>query len=324
MIYKYKVKSIIFPAILFLFILAIINSCTIENGNEDAEIIDCNLGNVPNKINGTIKLFIMAGQSNMAGHGLIDSLPDNYRQFKNVHIYHAMSTTPDNPSNGQSKWKELTPGHGHRFEIYGSNIFTSDLFGPEIGFANNLSAKFPNDTICIIKYARGGSSLKYGISSTGSWLNENEGIANSQSLILLNTINNGIKELSTYLQLKEAVNIEKLGFIWLQGEADASYNEESAKEYGDRFSYFHTQLAQNLSDYELINVLVPLTDSKQDSTDGLVMDHINFINDWQCEISGVSNFCLTRTDSEIRFVDLWHYTSDSYLAVGHAIGDCFY
>lgn len=85
-------------------------------------------------------LFLLGEQSNMAGNGFTQDLPD-------AHRYLPYRTAPKNVSIWDAKNKEWKPlGIGNRF-------------GPEIGFAHTLSKEMPNKHIGIVKYATGGSSM---------------------------------------------------------------------------------------------------------------------------------------------------------------------
>lgn len=85
-------------------------------------------------------LFLLGGQSNMAGNGFTQDLSDahRYRPYrrapKNVSVWDARN----------KQWKPLELG---------------DRFGPEIGFAHALSKAMPDKHIGIVKYAVGGTSM---------------------------------------------------------------------------------------------------------------------------------------------------------------------
>jgi hypothetical protein len=85
-------------------------------------------------------LFLLGGQSNMAGNGFTKDLPktpeyDEYRSF------------PGKVSIWNAKEKKWTP------------LIIGSRFGPEIGFAHTLSSALPDKHIGIVKYAVGGTSM---------------------------------------------------------------------------------------------------------------------------------------------------------------------
>ena len=308
---------------ILLCIFSIFYSCTSDTGMTIVTPDNCVPSFHPLSLDSSkVKIFVLAGQSNMVGHGHIDSLPNKYKEFEDVHIFHAMSTTPDYQQAGESVWEILKPGHGHLFEHYNGVSITSDFFGPELGLGRSLANRYPNDKICLIKYARSGSSMRNGISNTGSWLNENNTVDSTQASILIKTIKNALESLSGYLNM-ESLDFTSIGFIWLQGEADASHEEITAFEYKERFETFHKALSEEFSSFTLNSVIVPITDSKYDSIDGLFLDYSPLVVKSHCELSKNEDFCFVNLDFKIGFVDAWHYNSTSYLQVGESIANCF-
>jgi hypothetical protein len=85
-------------------------------------------------------LFLLGGQSNMAGGGYTADLPDTDE-------YKAYHTPPKNVSAWNAKKKSWQP-----LEI-------GKQFGPEIGFAHALSSAHPGKHIGLVKSAAGGTSM---------------------------------------------------------------------------------------------------------------------------------------------------------------------
>lgn len=92
------------------------------------------------------KVFILAGQSNMEGLGLVSDLsPISQYVFQKVKIYSSVWGLPS-----FSFYPVLRPG----------NPFPdSSTFGPEIGIAQVLTVTYPQDSLIFIKAAWGGTSL---------------------------------------------------------------------------------------------------------------------------------------------------------------------
>jgi hypothetical protein len=83
-------------------------------------------------------LFLLGGQSNMAGNGFSADLPDAYATYR---------TAPANVSiwNNQKKaWEPLA---------------IKQRFGPEIGFGHTLAKALPDHHIGLVKFAKGGTSM---------------------------------------------------------------------------------------------------------------------------------------------------------------------
>ncbi len=156
-------------------------------------------------------VFILAGQSNMAGQGTARELAPNYRRVpSNVEFYYNGYKTPLN-----------------RFRH----------FGPEIGFAHELSRHFPHDTIKLIKFAVGGTSLF-------AW-DPNWNAAKARST----------RNASAGPLFKKLIKTAKVGFnnkdaklagiLWMQGEADAKY-PAAAKQYANNLNRFVNRLRTEL------------------------------------------------------------------------------
>jgi len=88
-----------------------------------------------------VRVYILAGQSNMMGKGKTYQLPPAYkRQPANVKFYY------------QGRPRQLAR-YSH--------------FGPEVSFAHEISRALPNDTHIIIKHAATGSSIQQWLPGTG-------------------------------------------------------------------------------------------------------------------------------------------------------------
>lgn len=81
------------------------------------------------------KLFLLAGQSNMAGSGALSDLTEEQKQL------------PDNVTVYQQ---------GKPFDIT-----SREKFGPEVALAHALAERYPEDEILLVKFAVGGTSLYF-------------------------------------------------------------------------------------------------------------------------------------------------------------------
>lgn len=159
----------------------------------------------------TIRVYIMAGQSNMTGteNPLVSQLPASLQDtLPNVLI----KVGGDNVYN----WQTLRPGLGSQ----------STNFGPEITFGHDASTYFNGDKIALIKYAYGGTTLNEDWQppsprGTTGWLYKNF-----------------IRDLNKYLDtLAKNYTVQIMGMCWMQGEYDA-------RDYGKAFNY-----EANLTDF---------------------------------------------------------------------------
>lgn len=84
-------------------------------------------------------LFILCGQSNMSGSGVITEIPEEQRSI---------------PAQVEF-WDR-----GEQQTVFGA----SGYFGPEIGFTDRILKRFPERTFIIVKHSQGGTSMD-------DWLN---------------------------------------------------------------------------------------------------------------------------------------------------------
>jgi hypothetical protein len=155
--------------------------------------------------------FILAGQSNMVGQGKASELaPAYHRVPNNVEFYYNGYKAPLN-----------------RFKH----------FGPEIGFAHEISRYFPHDKIKLIKFAVGGTSL---FAWDPIWnANKAHSTRNGSAGPLF-------KKLIKTVNIQFDSNIDKLsGILWMQGETDAKYLT-AAKQYAGNLNRFVNALRSKL------------------------------------------------------------------------------
>jgi hypothetical protein len=135
------------------------------------------------------KVFLLAGQSNMAGVGGWSTdkpLPPPYDAPQNNVLFW-----------DKDAWVPLRGGFGH----------TDKLFGPEVSFGWRLKSLFPKDDIYLVKYGVSATSL------AGDWNPSGSGAC-------YNTFK--AKVAAAMKNLAAAGRAPKIaGMIWMQGESDA-------------------------------------------------------------------------------------------------------
>jgi hypothetical protein len=154
-------------------------------------------------------VFVLAGQSNMAGSARNDHLPASYSvPPANVFVYYAQYQA----LNGQPNNVILPLNAG-----FGND---ATLFGPELGFGFELAKMYPGRQIYIIKFAVGATYLcNENVSGRPSWFAAN-GIHPDRELfpILVQTVQGGLSAIRSKLGLSANPPID--GFVWMQGESD--------------------------------------------------------------------------------------------------------
>jgi hypothetical protein len=189
-----------------------------------------------------IKVFILAGQSNMEGRADGTKLlqEDHERLLKaqkNVQLaYNNEPLIPLNPV-------KPTPGIA---EAYNRTL----IFGPEIFFGITLSEIWPDEEILLIKLSEGGTSL-HGCWNA-NWSEDKATIMNEeQESKLYSSLTNYIEQILSEYKTDE---YELCGMLWVQGETDAG-NKIAASAYGRNLNQFIGQIRQDLKKENLPFIL---------------------------------------------------------------------
>jgi hypothetical protein len=189
-----------------------------------------------------IKVFILAGQSNMEGRADGTKLlqEDDERLLKaqkNVQLaYNNEPLIPINPV-------KPTPGIA---ETYNRTL----IFGPEIFFGITLSEIWPDEEILLIKLSEGGTSL-HGCWNA-NWSEDKATIMNEeQESKLYSSLTNYIEQILSEYKTDE---YELCGMLWVQGETDAG-NKIAASAYGRNLNQFIGQIRQDLKKENLPFIL---------------------------------------------------------------------
>jgi hypothetical protein len=165
-------------------------------------------------------VFVLAGQSNMAGRGVPKDLSAAERTTPaNVEFYLAGERT---------EFKALRQ------------------FGPEVGFAHRLAKEYPDRKIILFKYAVGGTSI---IAWAPVWSEEAAKTVKNESAGPL------YSNLMACLQ-KTPVPLEGRvdGILWFQGGRDAQF-PDAAEKYGDNLKVFMETLRRDLKSPESLLLL---------------------------------------------------------------------
>lgn len=159
-----------------------------------------------------LKVFILAGQSNMVGWGDSQKLPDDLRNGNDRVLMF---------ENG--KWQPLKPNRkaAKNQQKFGMTEFS---FGPEIAFGHAMAKAWPEETIGIIKLAVGGTSI---LTWKPMWSKED---ANRVGQGRVGSLYKRL--IAKVEQSRQARDIDFAGFLWLQGGGDMK-NIAVAREYLD-------------------------------------------------------------------------------------------
>ena len=98
-------------------------------------------------------VYLLAGQSNMDGRGLVEDLePEQTEGLDNAIIFYR------NVAVSSEGWQPLEPGFSWPPKYRGD--LPAPTFGPEIGFVQTMNQARPDHKIALIKGSKGGTSLR--------------------------------------------------------------------------------------------------------------------------------------------------------------------
>jgi len=219
-----KIKQLLTIATVLLASLLILSCSEMDFENDPTELVAGSTECV-RPTNGKVKVIILSGQSNASGVSPVSDISPKKRTlydtgFCNVLIRSNTDTIYTNA------FVPVTSSLG----------WTEGFFGPELGMAESLSATYKgkDETIYIIKYARGGHNL-YNDFQPG---------------------NKTYKELVTWIDQsleilkQQGLEYEIVAFAWMQGESDA-INYSTASQYFENEKNFLTSLRQRYNSVSL-------------------------------------------------------------------------
>jgi hypothetical protein len=159
-----------------------------------------------------IRVFVLAGQSNMDGRAKARRLPKKYkRPDKRLLMLH------------RGTWQVLRPLRGY--------------FGPEMSFAHEMAAAWRGEKIGIVKLAVGATSLAQW-NPDGKSTDPRRKPLYAQLMALAKTVGRG-----------PGVKFE--GVLWMQGEAESRWGGGHARGYFRRFNRFIARLRKDLGNERL-------------------------------------------------------------------------
>lgn len=265
-----------------------------------------------------IRVFVLAGQSNMNGFGYNKDLPNDLKTFKDVYIFQGNSVPDGDLNGGIGKWELLKPGNGTGFKTDGKTNTLSDRFGLELSFAKRMKELFPNDKIALIKYAREGTSIdSVARADFGCWDADfygKNGI--NQYDNFLKTVKNALSETDIDGNGKRDEIIPS-GILWMQGEGDASYDEAIANRYYSHLKTLMNQMRAALLTDDLPVVIGKISDSGKNEK-GRVWNTGELVQYAQEKfVKNDKNAAIVRSTKKYNYGnDPWHYDSSGYIDLG--------
>jgi len=227
-------------------------------------------------------VILMGGQSNMVGQGKIEEidnseLPDNIKYFN----------------------YGMSPGF---------KISSSDRFGPEIGLAQQLSAKYPDKEFILIKYAIGGASM---LNWSADYDSLKAKITGNPELF--GNMHKAFNQKTD--SILQGMKHQKVALLWMQGERDARI-PEAGVDYYDNFKNFVESIGIDSKNTDLPilfgKVNPPL--ERYSALDTVRKAQERIVND-------VANTFLIETDDLEKWDDEVHYSSNGQLDLGRRYGE---
>lgn len=263
------------------------------------------------------KVFFLGGQSNMAGFGFVNELPDSLnKKLDGIYIFHGNIADDNSPVDGKGIWSQLQPGHGQGFKhIDGKNVY-SDRFGLELTFGLTLNNLFPKDNIALIKYCKGGTSLDKIAPSYGTWDPDyNDSTGFNQYDNFLATLNNAFSD----NDIDGDGEVDKLvpsGIIWMQGESDA-YVKDSAPLYFENLSTLAKLIRAAFRNNDLPIVIGKIADSGIKYNKQKVHIALEIVQTAQdLFVLTDKNAALVNSTLSYDFLDRFHYNTEGYIDLG--------
>lgn len=267
-------------------------------------------------------LYLLAGQSNMDGYGLVKQLDEQEQgAVDGVVIFHGNPEADGGGKGGLGLWAPLKPGHGRGFKSDGKTNGYSNAFGPELFFAKAMRKAKPGRKIALIKYSRGGTSIHQAAAANfGCWepdFNGGKGAGKgiNQYDHFLATMKNAMAKRDIDGDGTED-RLIPAGILWMQGESDGRFNAEIANAYEANLKRLMDLMRAAVQTDDLPVVVGRISDSGQDA-DGKVWDHGETIRKAQADYvkADVAAALVTTTDN-YKYSDKWHYDTAGFKDLG--------
>lgn len=202
------------------------------------------------------KIIVLAGQSNAVGVGYVKYLKNSCTDAKIKEYLNGYEKIKINYYSHDKKSDGFTATTTNCTEVH------KDTIGPELGIAEYLNCKFPDEEFFIVKFAIGSTSLYRDFLSPSSGGYHNVQEFKNEYTNFINAFFTGkplkagwcynglasiLKDSIEYLK-ENGYSPEIIGFCWMQGESD-SYFLESVNNYKIYFDNFLNDLKNEFSQY---------------------------------------------------------------------------
>lgn len=246
----------------------------------------------------TVRVFILAGQSNMSGCDDVRNLDPSWQIPIERHMFY---------------WDDQNPNPGLIALSTGSSTASCAasapefFFGPELSFGKEIAQLYPHDQILIIKYAVGGTNLYSEWTTPDNEFPEGGPMWNQ----LLDTITESLAEVS--MQNHE-FSIE--AFLWMQGESDGD-RRFRARDYDEKLTAFIAEIRAFLAEPEMPFILGRVRDAGQ--------PYIEDVRIAQVAVADADPWACWFDTDDLNFLpDGIHYDEPGMITLGQRFADRLY
>ena len=178
-----------------------------------------------------IRVYLLAGQSNMVGCGSYADLPAIDSSLNQL----------------QEKIPAVSFGYGYDYGLGPLKPGIGGGFGCELSFGKRMAAAYPQEEIALIKGSRGATDL------AKDWLPPSAGGPGTLYSHFVASASQAIAE------LQKNFDVELLGMLWMQGESDG-LNQSYAEAYEENLKCFIADIRSHFGAPNLPFVIAMIDD----------------------------------------------------------------
>lgn len=244
-----------------------------------------------------VRVFVLAGQSNMRGSGTVRQAPDEWRPLEDVFFD---ETTPNDPTSYSADWERL-----------GLDV---DHMGPEMGFAATLRDAYTNEQIAIVKVSQSATGITY-------W----DAPGDLGYDTLMDRIDVVTDRLNTQAAANEIPSWSFGGFLWMQGENEADSIESVALAYESDFETVASRIRNKTANTNLPVVLARISIQLDPAAGGPVnQPQLDYVRAGQVSWATNDAYGAWVNTDDLSQVDLWHFGSYGQITLGKRFAEAWF